>query len=240
MNHRFGSNHQLRLHLVWLGVLLISVNVLTSSIFGQSNLNFKYSTPKDQTDSPSSPQAQMEIILNNITNPDRSAIFESWYEKNYQMLLITPNETDFISAAQRFAEWKTALGIPTLVVSNYSLYNGVDEPEKIRTAIQHYYSIYPIKYVLLMGDTGVIPIRYAHNPDGTVLGISESVSGSSPTVKPTDYYYAELTANWNIDNDSFWGEDTPNVSNSTIPELDYNPEVYVGRFPADNVDELNA
>jgi hypothetical protein len=162
---------------------------------------------------------------------------EQWHNPQYQMLLITPNDTEFITVAEEFAEWKTFRGIPALVVSNFSAYEGIDTQERIRTAIQTYYALYPVQWVLLLGDTQLIPIRYVLNEDTPLVSDTYESLGDGK-LKPTDYYYAELTANWNIDGDAYWGESAQFNNASDLPEMDWNPEVYVGRFPADTAAEL--
>jgi hypothetical protein len=152
------------------------------------------------------------------------------------MLLISPENSSFVEAAQVFAEWKHQIGIPTLVVANWSDYEGIDGPEKIRNAIISYHNLYPIKWVLLLGDTEIIPIRYVYNPDAQLVNDYERVGNQYD--KPTDYYYAELTSNWDIDEDEKWGEYSRINNTLYISELDYDPEVYVGRFPVDNTSEL--
>ena len=42
---------------------------------------------------------------------------DQWITPQYQMLLITPNDPDFIAVAQEFAEWKTFRGIPAVVLA---------------------------------------------------------------------------------------------------------------------------
>jgi hypothetical protein len=179
----------------------------------------------------------IEWVVSNLPSQSNNMIEQEWSTSQYEMLLIVPPEQDFIQAAEEFAAWKTNIGIPTLVLSNYSSYPGIDTPEKIRNMIIDFYTNHPIEWVLLMGDTDKIPIRYIYNPDGLQLGTSEPLGSS--TLKPTDFYYAELTANWDIDGDGFWGEDSKYNSASDQMEMDFYPEVYVGRFPAKNIGELN-
>jgi hypothetical protein len=88
-----------------------------------------------------------------------------------------------------------------------------------------------IQYVLLIGDPnpyespygeGDIPMKTCH-PEMNQTAYSECV----PT--PTDSFYADLTGNWDIDGDGYYGEwlnDYP-VSGG----VDFAPEVYVGRIP---------
>ncbi|MCK4774244.1 MAG: hypothetical protein KAT30_05645, partial [Candidatus Krumholzibacteria bacterium] len=66
---------------------------------------------------------------------------------------------------QRLADWKTLKGVPTVVrttqwiQANYR--NGVDLPETIRYFIRDAYEKWGVAWVLLGGDTDVIPARYA-------------------------------------------------------------------------------
>ena len=179
---------------------------------------------------------QIDNIISELPRDEIIQNESDWLPDQYEMLLISPENSSFVEAAQVFAEWKRQLGIPTLVVANWSDYEGIDGPEKIRNAIISYYNLYPIEWVLLLGDTEIIPIRYVYNPDSQLVGDWEPVGDQS--LKPTDYYYAELTSDWDIDDDGMWGEHSAYNSTSYIHELDYNPEVYVGRFPVDNTLEL--
>jgi hypothetical protein len=179
-----------------------------------------------------------EKVLEELFSENNSI---DWGAPSIDMIIITPNKTDFIQAAQVFAEWKTSRGIPTQVVSNFTLYPGEDTPAKIRSAIQWYYETFNIDWVLLLGDTAsdLIPIRYIRNEDTQLVANTyESVGGN--TLKPTDFYYAELTGNWNEDGDEFWGENATNNAAGDQPEMDFIPEVYVGRLPVDSIDEVYA
>ncbi len=75
-----------------------------------------------------------------------------------------------------------------------------------------------IEYVLLIGNphpsSGDVPMKICY-PEGAEC--------------PTDYFYAELTCNWNLDGDSKWGEwdDDFNFSNDYPTAT----EIYVGRIP---------
>ena len=55
---------------------------------------------------------------------------------------------------------------------------------------------------------------------------------------PTDYFYADLTGNWDIDGDQFYGEwHDPGDGTGDYPVpggVDFTPEVYVGRIPVYN------
>ncbi|MHA1675183.1 MAG: C25 family cysteine peptidase [Promethearchaeota archaeon] len=161
----------------------------------------------------------------------------NWTKEDYDMIFVLPpDHPEFYSIAQEYAEWKAYLGIRVLILDNYTEFTGVDESEQLRNALIYYYQHYSIQWLLLMGDTGLIPIRYVYNPDVAIVGDHEAVGNAN--LKPTDFYYADLTGDWNIDGDQYWGEDGRYNSETGTPELDYYPELYVGRFPVDDADEL--
>lgn len=160
-----------------------------------------------------------------------------WYTKKIDMIIITRDQTDEIAAMQKLADWKTSKGVPTKIVNQteFMTYSGRDTEEKIRNCIKYYYDTYNIKWVLLAGDTNLIPIRYVYNPDTVIVsGFNEEKMGDQ--YKPTDYYYADLTGNWDNNNNGRFGE---SLVYASTDEIDWDPEVYVGRFPGTNAAELN-
>ncbi len=129
---------------------------------------------------------------------------------------------DQVSQYQRLADWKTQCGVPavvrtmTFVRANYPF--GADDAERVRMFIRDAYTRWGTKWVLLGGDTDVIPVRQAWT---TFYG-GESIA--------SDLYYACLNGNWNADGDSVYGE---GYQSSVVPgdNVDLLPEVYVGRAP---------
>ncbi len=103
-------------------------------------------------------------------------------------------------------------------------------------------------YILLGGDSQIVPLRFAWHshfdhhqlvtaiPDGAFI--------------PADMYYACLDRNWNADGDATYGEANWNRMNDgsfykedndhiNIDDVDRSPEVYVGRMPVEDMEELN-
>lgn len=118
---------------------------------------------------------------------------------------------------QRLADWKTSKGVATVVRTTEwiesNCRNGVDLAETIRFFIRDAYEKWGIEFVLLGGDTDVIPARYAYSRylgDGTPI--------------PADLYFACLDGSWNDDHDQYWGE-------ASVDDADLYAEVYVGRLP---------
>jgi len=168
-----------------------------------------------------------EIASEFLINFDQAKV---WYRTTtgenssrslYDYVIITTD--GLVNALSDFANWKETIGynvrLETIswISSNYA---GSDLPEKIRNfLIDKYPGIeWGIEYVLIVGDINNIPMRYCF-PD--------SANHEFPSVNynpPSDYYYADLTGNWDFDGDGFYGEYGQD-------EVDFVPEIYVGRIP---------
>jgi len=168
-----------------------------------------------------------------------SALNALWNNQKIEMLIIV-NDSSFVSAATPLMDWKNKKGVKTIILSNYSDYEGRDKAEKIRNMIKDFYEKENIQWVLLAGDAedDLIPIREVYNPDVVVVGGESEYSSWDDYYKPTDFYYADLTRSWDDNNNSVWGESAE--YNGEIDEISWVPEVYVGRLPADNPYELSA
>ncbi len=185
---------------------------------------------------PSAPQINFDLLKLPVINYE--AIYRIWNHPNPEMLIITPNNQEFVNATKLLKEWNEVKGVKTEILSNWSLFEGKDNVEKLRNAIKYYYEQDGIRWVLLAGDAqeDLIPIRYVYNPDVVEYGGSEYGSYDD-YYKPTDFYYADLTNSWDSDSDGRWGESA--VKNAyRKDEIDWTPEVYVGRFPASTAQEL--
>lgn len=107
--------------------------------------------------------------------------------------------------------------IQEIIVEN----TGIDTQEKIRNYLISFYSQQPLKYVLLAGDTDLIPHRGFYVNMGNDGAVDADI--------PADMYYSCLDGNWNTDNDSYWGEPM---------EADLVPEFALGRFCYNSDDEI--
>jgi hypothetical protein len=123
---------------------------------------------------------------------------------------------------QRLADYKTSIGMPSLVVTrefiaaNYR--NGADIQETIRMFIQDAYGKWGTEYVMLGGDTDILPARYVNNSFYPAVG---------STKIPVDLYFACLDGNWNANGNSEFGEaDGPDFIGD---DADFAEEVYLGR-----------
>ncbi len=86
-------------------------------------------------------------------------------------------------------------------------------------------------FVLLGGNPNIVPVRYAdqsiheYRVNGKLLYHGD--------IKPTDWYYADLNGNWNLnDNDKYAEFDE-------CSGIDFNPDIYVGRICCKNKKEVD-
>jgi hypothetical protein len=162
-----------------------------------------------------------------------------WYEPKlgtepratYDYVIITTNaiETSSTKLAS-FIAHKQSLGQTVLVVTEDD-FGGLTgqapnhKAEKIRQWLKNNYIPKGIKYVLLIGD----PHPYLGGEGDIPMKMCWPMSTSSGGDTPTDYFYADLTGNWDKDGDGYYGEynDDYKVSGG----VDFSHEVYVGRIP---------
>lgn len=141
--------------------------------------------------------------------------------------VIITNET-MQGEFQRLADWKTQCGVPavvrTLSFIKQQYPAGADDAERIREFIRDAYSRWGTKWVLLGGDTDVLPTRLAY------------CSFFGGEYIASDMYFSCLDGNWNADGDSIYGEGYINTS-ATGDSCDLLPDVYVGRAPTTTVAE---
>jgi len=143
-------------------------------------------------------------------------------------LIITPLQ--FNETIQSLVDWKLRSGLSTKVLTVEFIsenFQGRDLAEKIRSAIKYEYYFSGVKWVLLVGDSDSIPPRCVYVPDN-----ASEYSPFEANKTVSDLYYACLEGNWDQDEDGIYGEF------SLDDEVDWTPEVYVGRLPVNNIEEL--
>jgi hypothetical protein len=132
------------------------------------------------------------------------------------------------AAFQPLADWKTRKGVQAAVRTvewiDATYPNGVDRAERVRFFLRDAYQNWGTLFVLLGGDTDVVPVRYAWS--GLLGG----------ELIPADSYYMCLEGNWNGDGDSRFGE-AYESDEDPGDEVDLGPELYAGRAPASTVAE---
>jgi len=133
----------------------------------------------------------------------------------------------YASTFQPLADWKTEKGTPARVVTTDSIYqnfSGSDEAEKIRNFIKYAYQQMGTQWVLLGGDTDVVPDRVAY-----AMTCEAGYPGEDDL--RADLYYSDLDGTWNLNGNGVYGEMADSV--------DLYPEVFVGRAPVNSLQEVN-
>ncbi len=130
---------------------------------------------------------------------------------------------------QILADFKTAQGLPSVVATreyiaaNYR--NGADIQETLRMYILDAYQKWGIDYVLMGGDSDILPPRYIDNSFYPTNGY---------TSIPADLYFACLDGNWNADGDANFGQPAVNPDPGDL--VDFAEEVYIGRAAVSDPD----
>lgn len=173
-----------------------------------------------------------------------------WYEKSpaasydglssasaaYDYVIITTNAIESASTKLgAFVSYLGGKGFSPLVVTedDYGVLTGQapnGTADKIRKWLQNNYVNYGIKYVLLIGNPDPDD---PSNPSDSVGDVPMKMCWprrNETTYKdsPTDYFYADLTGNWDLDGDLYYGEYGDDTGAGGV---DFANEVYVGRIP---------
>lgn len=144
----------------------------------------------------------------------------------YNYVIITTEEIKTSSTKlAEFVAAKEAFGYSVLVATESIWGGGTGNTasENIRGWLKSNYRSMAIEYVLLIGNpvagSGDVPMKQTYPKTGNNNSYYEA---------PTDFYYAELSGNWDIDGDGRYGEED-DFGTSGGP--DKYPEVAVGRIP---------
>jgi len=160
-------------------------------------------------------------------NPQQ--IDRSYYTANnrqYDMLFIST--TALQSTLQPLLDFRQTQGLACHWANIDSILTssiGANNPEKLRNYLIQQYQQSPFSYLLLVGDINTVPIAYlTPEPNGI-----NSV--------PSDFYYSDLSSNFDSDNDGLLGEYSTG-SGDQDDGMDFTPELFVGRITLNNASQL--
>jgi len=134
------------------------------------------------------------------------------------------------SAFQQLADWKTKKGFWVEIKTVESIaasYSGDSLLHKIRAYIKDVYLNKNAEWVILGGDINIIPTAVMY----TMVDTSVYFNG----FYPSDLYYSCLDYYWDENHDGKFGR--PEAYGDTV---DFYPEVFVGRLPANTLAEAQA
>ena len=173
-----------------------------------------------------------DISIDIEYTPPKTALLTA---DEYDMLIITDKK--FASQLQPLVDHKNNIGVRTILETTdqiYPYYDGRDEAEDIKLRIKDAIEEWGIKYVLLAGGRKgqtfdwYIPERRTNNDDGS----------GYETGYASDLYYADI---YKYENGQIVFEDWDSNGNGVfaefssfgwnVDEIDYYPDVYVGRIP---------
>jgi hypothetical protein len=143
---------------------------------------------------------------------------------DYEYVIIT--DTTFVDTFQTLANWKTKKGVPATIVTTdwiYANYSGYDNAEKVRNFIKDAYQNWGTIWVLLGGDTNMVPDRIAWAMDC-------EYGGTIGNEIRCDLYYSDLDGTWDANGNHIYGE----VEDS----IDMYPDVFVGRASCSSLARL--
>ena len=160
-------------------------------------------------------------------------------------LLIIADEA-FVNELQALKVHKDYTDMPTQIYTWQELVQrfknqGRDDPERIKKAIASFQNHFDVKYVLLVGDSDRLPVRYCKIYDPTAWGHGYA---------PADLYYADLYKNsafddWDGDGDGIFCEMQggtwtagSNLASINLDGMNLYPDVAVGRVPASTEAEV--
>ncbi len=171
--------------------------------------------------SPIGAKAYEKFLKHFVLNPEDIPHFRPKIrdDNGFDYLIITSNA--LVDAFTPLAEWKTQKGYKCVIRTVSwitSHYSGWDTAEKIRNYLKIAYADSGLVWVLLGGDTDIVPCRKAYV-------YAEGYEDEAPS----DLYYSDLDGTWDEDGDHTYGEMEDN--------LDLFPDLYVGRAPVSNSTE---
>ncbi|WP_048055585.1 NosD domain-containing protein [Methanotorris igneus] len=180
-------------------------------------------------------------LLNNYNILNKNVLKETTLPNSntnaiYDYVIVTTNDIVKYSSQlnnNNFVNYLKFKGYNPLIITedDYGYETGQQRAINIRNWLRNHYLTYGIKYVLLIGNPdpddplnssdsyGDIPMMMCYPRYG---------AGDDDEDCPTDYFYADLTGNWDSDGNGIYGD-----PNDTV---DFYPEVFVGRIPVYNND----
>ncbi|MBU0967397.1 MAG: hypothetical protein KKA54_13570, partial [Proteobacteria bacterium] len=164
----------------------------------------------------------------------------------FELLIVAP--ADFKPLLTVLQDHKNASLMPTDIITLeeiFSHFSGADEAEQVKRAIARFEENNGVKYVMLVGDMDLLPVRWVTHED-------DNAPATRLYYYPSDLYYADLYdsggsfSTWNFDGDAYYGEHLASRDCASNPfsvntdRADFHPDVAVGRVPASTLAEVES
>ncbi|MEA2078003.1 MAG: C25 family cysteine peptidase [Candidatus Marinimicrobia bacterium] len=177
--------------------------------------------------------AHNKFLKNMLQNPEILLQYSiNSQEESEHLLIIT--STDFKPAFDTLKTHYLKYGIITQVIDSADIelseVSGRDWQEKARNYIRNVYLEEGLDYVLIGGNSNIIPHR------GLMCQVWSGGRWLSSGNIPADLYYAALDGNWDANLNGIFGEYNDTTG---FDEADLFPEVAIGRMPISTLEELN-
>ncbi len=181
-------------------------------------------TPKGKGTKPATLAAQ-DFFAN-------AAALDKWYEspkdRNANIMVIsTQGLYDAMSPWVAFRQSQGCTVTFFNVTDAINMGTGVNSAARLRNFLQCYYQSTPFEYLLLVGDHNTVPVAY----------LSPEPNGANEV--PSDFFFGDLSSNWDSDNDGRFGEYSSGYMDQDW-EIDFTPEVYVGRISTNVASQVAA
>jgi hypothetical protein len=169
-------------------------------------------------------------------------------QSSYQLLIIGPEA--WRPALRALVDHKNDTSMPARLMTIEEIdndYTGYDLPEKIKRAIEEEHHLREVKYVMLVGDSDVFPLRwgYVDIPTAPLSCASGFPWRFDAAYGSADAYYADLYEadgstfeSWDFDGDHKYGETGTNwCTGANADRVNFYMDVVVGRVPASTLTE---
>ena len=177
-------------------------------------------------------QTDIDILQTLVQNPGvLSSYSDITSDQLERLLIITSNE--FKPACDTLMNHYKKYGIISQIISpsdiEHSDIPGRDIQEKIRNTILYKYLEKDLDYILIGGNSDIVPHR------GLYCSVLTGGYWETSYDIPADLYYAALDGNWDKNGNNVFGEYNDTTG---LDEADLFPELAVGRMPVSNLEEL--
>lgn len=193
---------------------------------------------------PQNPDYEMVIITNETLWPIINSYYKDWKIINDNKIndIWIVNTSDILTTtsfwvngtygdATNISQGNSWIPNNKQITSNWELFN--DTQAKIRNFLRYCYNVHTTRYVILLGNTNVVPARmiasYAASTCPGCTGFYNNTNHAS------DMYYSCLDYCMNNNTNSYWMENQ--LCNNSYDEIDWGYDLHVGRVLVNTVEE---